>query len=212
MSDQFPLPTPEELAALALGDTMPADLLARAAKAPVAAEITRIRGILATLRRDDGVDPSPALVRVLRERLRRTSSVRAWLGGLPQLVMDVVYDSRRQVGLVGFRGGLGDGETVTIALSARPPADLHLDLQIQREQREGADGRWTISGQIDPPRAFGPREVAVGLARGADGPVEVETEADEAGRFVLVADEPGEWSLLVRDGPTTVRVDDIRLS
>lgn len=209
-------PTPEQLAALALGDQVDPTLAAKAGEPAVAAEVARLSAILNVMKNDDTCVPPVEVVRALRERLRQGSVVESWLQSLRKVVLELVFDSRRQMGVMGFRGGaLGGESTVTLAYSVSEGEELSVDLQI--EPAGGAPGgsaphAWKIRGQIDPVPGGAPA-AEVMLVENESEVVIASAVSEGGGRFDLrcMGSTPRHCTLYVRSGEVVVCMRDVKL-
>lgn len=161
---------------------------ARIATDPELADrVARIRGILDVMRADDSQAPAPAVVaraKAIFERKPQALSER-WFGKLRQVIAEIVFDSRAQVALAGFRGA-----TDRFQLAAES-ASASIDLQFEPHERDGRRS-WTIIGQIEPSESHAASEVAFVAT---DNAVEAVADADGVFRFEAL---PGSYDLFVR--------------
>jgi len=208
----------ERITSLVLGD-LPAPEAA-ALRAQIAASprwtafAQTIESIVTTLRTDDSVAPPVELVRTLKTRLAMASassapSVLEWLASLPRSIASLVFDSRNQAVVAGFRGG-GLAEAVHLAFSQD---DLHIDLELTPLDGERTN-RWDVLGQIDRNGATGPLDIlALAGEHAADSTAWNGAErlaVDGTGMFSWPT-RAGTYSLLVRSGDRIVVLPTIQI-
>ena len=99
-----------------------------------------------------------------------------WLKGVRQVVADLIFDSRDQVALAGFRGSCS---TYQLAYEVD---QIRIDLRVSRfDDPQGAGGR--VRGQITSPKSGAVGSVA--LTRAGTTDVVASTRSDEHGQFRL---------------------------
>ncbi len=156
--------------------------------ADAAREVAELRGVLETMRSDDSEAP-PAEV-VARAVAARSDQPRATMGGwlvhARRIIAELIFDSRAQLALDGYRGA---GSTCQMAYESRCG---RVDLRVSANP--AGPHPWRIHGQVvlgeDAP--VGP--VAL-VAAGTTDPVATVTP-DQHGRFRIDA-APGLYDLLV---------------
>jgi hypothetical protein len=127
----------------------------------------------------DGAQEPPEAVAALA---RLSYGLRDVDGELAELVADSALERTP----AGVRAGAATPRLVTFSA-----ADA--DLEVQVTPRTGSAAGWDVLGQVVP---AGP--AAVRLEPDRAGGEAVETEADELGRFALVAPTAGPWRLVCR--------------
>ncbi len=214
MTAQPPSPgiTPEQLVALALGEVTghEAALLTQtiASSPALASRFNALQGIIQTLATDDSVAPPVELVRTLKMRLAtpEASSLAAWLASLKQSLASIVFDSRNQATVAGFRGG-STGEAVQLAYASE---QAQIDLQLSPPESGDRSGVWTIRGQVDPSVSTAGAELLLASLSPAD-PAEVSrANTDENGMFSMTA-PAGEYTLYLRTHDCLITMSNIRL-
>ncbi|MDY7109157.1 MAG: hypothetical protein SYC29_11035 [Planctomycetota bacterium] len=182
MSD--PSPTSEQLILYVLGelDEDEAALIADhvTASAATAAYVDRVRRVLETMRTDDSRAPTPAAIRsaVAAFVPSRGPVALAWLEQARRCVAQLVFDTRAQPALAGFRGG-GAGYQL-----GYDSDEGRVDIRITPEARP-ARGRFRVRGQITPRQGGDVGSVAL-VTAGTSNAVTIAI-ADEHGRFRLDA-------------------------
>ena len=198
-------PTYEQLVAYASGDlsaeeaqTVRAFL---AADATAASAFERIRDIVQVLRSDHSASAPADSVAAAKSIFRPQPAVEPWWKRLAEIVAEVVFDSRMQPALAGFRSSGGSGFQIALESDA---ASVDLQFEPRDETRES----WRIMGQVVP--ADGPNaEIAVLVAAGSDRVGEA--SADDSGVFTMIVDR-GEYDLCVRIRDRVLRVPGIRVA
>ena len=199
-------PREELLAAAASGELSPdalAALESRLSEDPAGRQaLSHLRTEVAALRSDDAVDPPPAVIERAREiftRLRENAVDTPWTARLVRAVAELLFDSRAEPQLAGFRGA-GDAYRLTFGTD-----ELELDLQVDPSAVDGGSSptpRCRIMGQLIDDTA---EATSVRFVDHASGAVSVECAPDETGVFDVRLD-PGCYDLLVqrRDGVVAV--------
>ncbi len=182
----------EELVAYASGELRDAEAArveAYLALAPdTASEVAALRHVLETLRADDSEAPAAELVaRVVAARSDKPrATMPDWLVHARRIVAELIFDSRAQLALDGYRGA---GSSCQLAYETQCG---RVDLRVS----ENAAGPkpWRIRGQVvlGEDAQVGP--VAL-VAAGTTAPVAT-VSADQFGRFRIDA-APGRYDLLV---------------
>ena len=177
------------------------------------------RSVLETVARDESVEPPLKSIQAAKaifdaSAVKWTAGTRpTWIDSLRQLAATLVFDSRVQPALAGYRGGSGGFELGFVSdageidLQAEPAGD---DPALPR-----STPRWRIIGQVSPNESSDEQSipaVAVALvncqAMSAD---EAHlADADDHGVFSIHA-EPGCYDLHVRIGDTVVVIQDVRI-
>ncbi len=202
--------TNEQLIRYATGDLEPAE--AAAAKAhlsnsPLATKyMEKVRSVLSTMQADDTQAPSLALIK--RTIATFSAGVEtgegrsplAWLEPLRQVVAQLIFDSRAQPALAGFRGS-SDSYQLTYKNEL---ACVELGVSQQQTQRD----IFRLRGQTttEQKREYG--SVAL-LSTGSNDPQAV-SEMDKHGRFKFDA-KPGKYDLAVQIGDEALIVQEISI-
>lgn len=184
----------EKLLALAVGELSSAEAQAterQAAALPEAARIlAHLRTTLSAMRGDDSVAPPAAVVarvKALFAKLAAPQERTRWLERVEQAVAALIYDSRTQPALAGYRSA-ADGFQLSFESES---ADV--DVEVAPLPEPPGD-RWRIMGQVsthgDSP------QVAIALARSGTFTPVAETVADEHGVFTLSA-ASGEYDVFL---------------
>lgn len=187
-------PTYEQLIALAAGELSPqeAAAVADAVSADPAAsgDLARLQRLFETLRADESVSAPAALIAEAKSifKPRPAVSILDWLNDLGRTVATLVFDSRVQPALAGFRRSAA---TVEFELSFTL-GETEIDLQIHAPAAEDDSGR--IRGQIHLMPPFADCEIA--LVR-PGGELVAQARPDGDGMFALDAPR-GEYEMLVR--------------
>ncbi len=199
--------TTEELVAYVLGALGPQDSSRVEARLDASAEMRRlldkVRGIVAALSHDESVEPAAELVDrvVALFRESRAAPRPSALAGLRRAVAALVFDSRLQPALAGFRGTAGarhlswTSELGGVDLELSPP-------------RPGTDPGWRILGQLAGNDRRGGAEVS--LVRRATGGEVAAGRCDERGTFRLLAG-PGDYDVLIGLGSGTLVLENLRV-
>ncbi len=174
-----------------------------------AATVRRFQAARAVIQSDDGSDPPPeAVVRACAifspSAIEKTGS---WWQVLEQILATLVFDSRNQLAVAGYRGTHGGFQLCFEC----EHADVELQIEpTDRFSREVVPRPiWQVMGQIVAAR--GAPNMGVALVRqGSTIPV-AETSADSQGIFSLEAPS-GRYDLLIRHGNGSVVLRDIDLS
>jgi hypothetical protein len=193
-------PRPEQLVEYVLGE---ADEAARsrleraiAGSPALAARVQEIRDLIHLLATDDSVEPSQALMAQVTAMLGRAprehllAAVADRIAGAVRAVAQLVYDSRAQPALAGFRGPSSvPGRPHQLTYRA---GDATVDLSLARQ----GDG-WEVRGQVSGPT----RETATPIALVPSGTTRMtaSTAADDRGYFRLEVDR-GVYDLLIGSG------------
>lgn len=198
-------PTYEQLVTYAAGELShgEAELVRSFLKTDAAAanEFERLLAIVQTMRSDDSVSAPPESIAAAKSAFRPQPALAPWWKRLVEVVAEVVFDSRMQPALAGFRSVGGSGFQIGLESEA---ASVDLQFEPQDETR----ATWRIIGQVVP--AEGPNaEIAVLVAAGEDRVGEV--SADDSGIFTMIVDR-GEYDLCVRVRDRVLRVPGIRVA
>jgi hypothetical protein len=136
-----------------------------------------------------------------------------WTSSLRQIVATLVFDSRVQPALAGYRGG-SSGFELGFASDA---GEIDLQAEPIRDERPTPGGamRWRIIGQVSPNEETGDQpmpEVGVALVKRDEAkPAHARAiDADEHGVFTIQADA-GHYDLHVRIGDAVVVIQDVRI-
>jgi anti-sigma factor RsiW len=187
-------PTHEQLVAFAAGEMNAADATWIAAYLPTdaaaAREVAMLQAIIGTMRADrstpaplDSVADAKALFRP-----RAAVAGESWWQRATRAVAELVFDSRMQPALAGFRSSGGAGFQLEFESDV-----AHVDLQF--EPRDEERDNWSVIGQVASKAADPNAEIAI-LLRGKDSAVR-EATADESGVFTFEVDR-GDYDFCVR--------------
>jgi anti-sigma factor RsiW len=155
-----PSPTNEQLILYVLGelDRDDAALVAAhlASSGPAAEYVARVREVLETMRTDDSQAPTSAAVRSALAALvpQRGPVALAWLEQAKRIVARLVFDTRAEPALAGFRGGGTDYRLGYDSDEGR------VDVRITPEAGT-ARGRWRVRGQVTTRQGAGVNSVAL---------------------------------------------------
>ncbi len=183
---------------------------ATAVEEAVAAGDARSRATVAWLERflaATRAPSAPEVPQIVRQNLRRAFKDRHHAGpkeqGPPrELTASLIFDSRRDLALVGMRGDGGLDDVFHLAWTT-PEADLVLDVRRLGTSRVRLDGQVLLAGE-DTATVF------EASARG-DGFAERTVDGDELGRFSLASVPDHASELRVTNGELVVTADlDIR--
>ena len=215
-------PTIEDLAASASGELSPAAAsaieAAAARHAEDAASLRGMRGIVDTLRSDDGtLPPAESVARTKatlaalgrRQALAPEGITRWWqlaLQAVDRLTARLIFDSAQPEHALGVRdaSALAGGELTSTRHLAFQREGVEVDLQFESGTFEGHPARCQIIGQISRTDGDGGpcTDVPVALVCTATGVV-VEVATDATGVFVASVD-PGRYDLIVGGPEATV--------
>lgn len=212
-------PNFEQLLAYAAGELPPGESTRIEAQLAVscdtAATVARLHTTLAAMRADRGEAPSAAAIARARAIFKPAADGKvSWLDRVQQAVAKLVYDSRVEPALAGFRGD-NDGFELTFDSEAGG-----IELQLEPET---TGTQWRIMGQVTantPPAAethethtpeIPTPTIQVALVPPGTRVATVETDADEHGMFSFSA-TPGTYDLLVRVGGTVVIVPNVEVT
>jgi hypothetical protein len=163
------------------------------------AAVQWLEGFLATARAFPAPEPPPIVRQDLRQHFVRWSKAQAALRADPKLVLaSLLFDSRQDLALAGFRGGDHAEEAYHLAYTT-DAADLVIDV------RRIADGQVRLDGQVllgDPAGA------PVFAAEVAGSGFRVRTvDGDDLGRFTLSEVPAGRCRLEASNGETLLRAE-----
>ncbi|NNM26469.1 MAG: hypothetical protein HKO59_10885, partial [Phycisphaerales bacterium] len=134
------------LVAYASGEMTPAEAAAferRLTTTGLSTVATRLREIITTLRRDDSEAPTEAAVRRALAEFRPTPATATPMGtplaALRRIVAELVFDSRRQTTLAGFRGGVAAYQLGFESTLGR--------VGVQISETKARDAGWRLRGQ-----------------------------------------------------------------
>lgn len=191
--------TNEQLILYAVGELAPSEKAATerhlAGSPQAAAYVAKVRTVLQTMRTDKTEAPSVAVIKRAISAFAGDGEGRgslAWLERLRQRVAQLIFDSRAQPALAGFRGG--GSSSYQLAYHN----DLgRVELRVSPPQRPAQDA-WRVRGQVTPGQREGdPGSVAL-LTPGTSHALAV-AELDQHGRFKF--DTPcGRYDLAVQFG------------
>ncbi len=165
----------------------------------IKATVHWLQGFLATARAFPAPEPPPVIRQNLRQHFLRWSRAQAALRVRPDLVeASLLFDSRQDLALAGFRGGEDVTDAYHLAFTT-DVADLVIDVRVT------ATGQVRLDGQVlpgDPAAA----PVFAAEARGRGFRVRT-VDGDELGRFTLAAVPVGRCRLEVGNGETILRAE-----
>lgn len=177
----------ETLAAYALGE-LDADRAARieadARSSPsIRQVIERVRLAIEAMQSDDTVMPRRELVDRVKASVLpgHRPSLAEWLANLGQAVAEVVFDSRGEVVMAGFRGGASISHQLAFST---PGADIDLQLSGPESAR---DTEWTIRGQVSALDAAQAPPACAALIEHGSRRFHAAVDTDERGQFELRA-------------------------
>lgn len=190
--------TDEQLILYAVGELAPSEKAAMerhlAGSPQAAAYVAKVRTVLQTMRTDKTEAPSVAVIKRAISAFTGGGEGRgslAWLEPLRRRVAQLIFDSRAQPALAGFRGG---SSSYHLAYHS----DLgRVELRVSPPQRPAQDA-WRVRGQVTAGQREGdPGSVAL-LTPGTSHALAV-AELDQHGRFKF--DTPcGRYDLAVQFG------------
>jgi anti-sigma factor ChrR (cupin superfamily) len=191
----------EEILAFAMGDADDATAArvtaAVAANAKLADEVSRARALVAALRSDRTPEPPAAWLSAAKSVFKAAPKQAGWLASAIAKLGTVVYDSRAQVALAGFRGA-DDGVRMSFVAD-----DVEVDLQFHPEQAAGH----RVLGQISDPHST---SAEIALLDTDSGDVIDLQDSDASGVFRLAA-TPGTYDMLVRVGGRLIKLEKIAI-
>lgn len=172
-------PSFEDMVAFVLGELDPARAeevrASLAASATASATLDRIRRMLEVMHTDDSVTPRRAVLDRVKDLVPARAGA-AWWARAVECVAALVFDSRAQTAVAGFRGG-------SIGRQLAFQCDLgEIDLSVT-DVADSVNKEWTIRGQIEAATGPSARAVAV-FAPASDEPA-VEVQVDQTGQFKL---------------------------
>ncbi len=175
----------------------------------LSATVARMRAAIELMRTDDSQAPSAAAL----ERARRIFAPRAagaanWLSDLKQTLATLLFDSRQQPALAGFRG-----EFDRVQLAYDCPT-MEVELEIEPAVESGGEGR--VMGQLTPKSAGDlSAEPLSGLrlllVAGDTHDVLTQCTPDEHGVFELAA-PAGSYELVIRSGDEAIVLPDLEIA
>ena len=192
--------TDEQLILYAVGELAPSEAAATerhlAGSPQAAAYVAKVRTVLQTMRTDKTEAPSVAVIKRAISVFSGGGEGRgslAWLEPLRRRVAQLVFDSRAQPALAGFRGGTSDYQLTYDSEMGR------VELRVSPAERVALKA-WRVRGQVTPEQhreggAFGS---VILLTPGTTDALAV-AELDQYGRFKIDSDG-GTYDLAVRCG------------
>lgn len=168
-----------------------------------AEKVSRLQSVIQTMRSDDTSTP-PAELLERAKAIFQPANRSAWYElrrRLEEVVAELVFDSRKQPALAGFRGS---SDVVQLSYESEV-ADV--DLEITPTIAEGRT-TWLLMGQISPHET--PAHPIVALMSPSDETFCVEIMPDEHGVFTLHS-APGEYELLIRFADRVVVFPEVTL-
>lgn len=200
-------PTHEQLVAYAAGEMDAADSAWIASYLPTdsvaARAVMKMQAIINTMRADRSV-PAPADSVAHAKSIFRPRAVEAresWWQRATRAVACLVFDSRMQPALAGFRSSGGAGFQLEFESDSG-----HVDLQF--EPRDEERESWNVIGQIAS-KAADPNVEIVVLLKGKNNLVR-EATADDSGVFTFEVDR-GAYDFCVRVRDRVMVLPDIRV-
>ncbi len=186
-----------------------AEVQAYLAANPSAAEPVALYGqARAALQDDQGADP-PADVVAKAKRIfagAQSDPALGWLARLEQFIAELVFDSRAEPALAGYRGA-----AMTFQLSFEcelASVDLEAEPLVDGNAVGPDESQWRIMGQVDLRQPDSLIELA--LVEQGTGAKVADTVADEHGMFALEV-KAGRYDLLLRVGDKVVVLRNIEI-
>jgi hypothetical protein len=169
-----------------------------------AERVARLRTVIKTMRADDTLAPPNEPLDRAKAIFKpsRSSAWRSLRRQLEAVVASLVYDSRAQPALAGYRGA---GDVVQLSYESEI-ADVDLELSPTGAQ---AGATWLVMGQISP-HEMRARPV-VALLSPSDESFCMEIAPDEHGVFTLQS-ASGEYELVIRFADRVVVFPDVNLN
>ncbi|UCD75506.1 MAG: hypothetical protein JSV91_01035 [Phycisphaerales bacterium] len=183
----------EQLVSFVLGeldqDEAAAIAVHLASSAPAAEYVAKLREVLETMRSDDSEAPTAAAVRAGMAAFTQQahSMPLAWLEQAQRYVLRLVYDTRAQPALAGFRGGDAGYQFAYGGEHGR------VDLRVTPAE-QGQLGRWSVRGQVTTPEGVNIGSVAL-VTGGTSSTVGISVP-DQHGQFRFDA-EAGKYDVAV---------------
>ena len=202
----------EQLIAYAAGELSPeqaGQVQAYLAANPKAADpIALYKQAQAALQADQSAAPPAELVAKAKAIFASSPSEPAasWLDHLQQLIADLVFDSRAQPALAGYRG-----PATTFQLSFEcevASVDLEAEPLVDGSAVPPDESQWRIMGQVDLRQPDSLIELAL-VEQGAGAKI-ADAVADEHGMFTLEV-KAGRYDLLLRVGDKVVVLRNIEI-
>lgn len=161
----------------------------------------RLRSVIDDLRNDDQVEAPPGLVEraIGLMNSRREAARSSWLARMSAAVAELVFDSRAQVTLAGFRGGSASAQL------SFETADATIDLRLSRHE---SGPLWRIQGQLAP--CLTDRPATVQLLESYTLHEHARTTSADGGRFELDA-APGAYDLVIERSDQSIVIDELRI-
>jgi hypothetical protein len=163
------------------------------------ATVRWLQGFLATARAFPAPEPPPIVRQNLGQHFVRWSKAQAALRADPQLVhANLLFDSRQDLALAGFRSGDDADEAYHLAFTS-DVADLVIDVRRIADRQVRLDGQVLLSDSAAAP-VFAAEAVGPGFrVRTVDG--------DDLGRFTLPEVPAGHCRLELGNGETLLRAE-----
>lgn len=200
-------PTREQLVAFAAGELNAAEAewiaSCLSSDAEAAREVSMLQAIISTMRADRST-PAPVDSVAHAKSVFRPHAAAAgesWWRRATRAVAELVFDSRTQPALAGFRSGGGAGFQLEFETES-----ARVDLQF--EPRDEDRKSWNVIGQVTTQASDPMAQVAV-LSVGRSSPVH-EANADEGGVFAFEVMR-GEYEFCVRVQNRVLVLPDIRV-
>lgn len=169
-----------------------------------AATVSRFREVSHSLRTDDTVAPPAKALAAAKQLYRENppkvvNTVAAWMQGLQRALATLIYDSRPQVALAGFRG---QGDRYQLAFEVD---DIEIDLDVESTT---SSGKRNLMGQISGVERFRPD--SVGLSKPGTLELVASATPDDVGMFKLDV-SGGTFDLLIGVDDRLVVVPNLEL-
>jgi anti-sigma factor RsiW len=169
------------------------------ADAADAERVRLYRGVIETMRSDDSLAPPASAMERARAIFQVAPARREnWLDKLERVIATLIFDSRAEPALAGFRGA-----DTAVQLSFESEI---ADVDLQLEQQDQPEGEWLVMGQATARREQPVSSVAL-LPSDSVEPV-AEVRPDPHGVFRLQA-AAGKYRLAIRVGEQAVVLPDI---
>ncbi|MFO0838765.1 MAG: hypothetical protein U1D55_09570 [Phycisphaerae bacterium] len=190
MSDQV---APDKLIAYAAGE-LPANETSQVEAAvqcspELARQVEATRRLISLMRCDDSVSPPAATIARAKAVFQpKPTAMPEWFSTLGRVVASLIFDSRMQPALAGFRG---DQDGFSLSFQADR---AEIDLQVEPATGSEPPGTWNVTGQVSDLSAHA---VELAWAWSDEGTLVRAVQSDSHGAFAFQT-LPGTYDLLVK--------------
>lgn len=191
--------TVEQLILYAVGEMAPSETAATqrhlAGSPQAAAYVAKVRAVLQTMRTDETEAPSVAVIKRAISAFSgggESQGSLAWLEQLRRRVAKLMFDSRAQPALAGFRGGSSSYQLAYHSDLGR------VELRVSPPQRP-AQHAWRVRGQVTAGQRDGGELGSVALLTPGTSHALAVVELDQHGRFKFDT-QCGRYDLAVQFG------------